>query len=101
MNKRNKHAPGQMAAPVKSSTSISGWSIRLLLSLLALLLYGNTLTFDYALDDEVLILKNEAVQKGVSGIPEILSPGKVYENSIQPFRPVASALFAIERSLAG
>lgn len=101
MNKRNKHAPGPKAAPVKSSTSISGWSIRLLLSLLALLLYGNTLTFDYALDDEVLILKNEAVQKGVNGIPEILSPGKVYENSIQPFRPVASALFAIERSLAG
>ena len=64
MNKRNKHAPGQMAAPVKSSTSISGWSIRLLLSLLALLLYGNTLTFDYALDDEVPYSQERSGSKG-------------------------------------
>ncbi len=101
MNKRNTKAPGRKAAPVRSSTSNSSWSIRLLLSLLALLLYGNTLTFDYALDDEALILKNEAVQKGIGGIADIFTPGKVYENSIQPFRPVTSICFAIEHSLAG
>ncbi len=101
MNKRNKHAPGQKAAPVKSNTSSANWIIRLALSLMVLLLYGYTLTFDYALDDEALILKNEAVQKGVGGIADIFIKGKDYENSLQPFRPVTSVCFAIQRSLAG
>ena len=101
MNKRNKHAPGQKAAPVKSNTSSANWIIRLALSLMVLLLYGNTLTFDYALDDEALILNNEAVQKGFDGIADIFIKGKDYENSLQPFRPVTSVCFAIQRSLAG
>lgn len=44
---------------------------RLLLPLLALLLYANTLSNGFTLDDVVVITKNGYVQKGISGIPSI------------------------------
>ena len=42
------------------------------LVLLAIGLYIQTLSFDYVLDDTILIVKNKFTQKGIAGIPEIL-----------------------------
>lgn len=101
MSKRKQSAPGRKTAPAGRRTGGGTLSIRFFLTLFVFLLYGNTLTFDYALDDEALILKNEAVQQGFRGIPALLTPGKAYENNIQPFRPVTSISFAVEHELAG
>lgn len=62
-----------------------------------LFLYGNSLTNKYALDDEVVIVKNELVQKGISGIPVLfksnydISGKEKYE-----YRPFTLTTFAIE-----
>jgi len=39
---------------------------------MALLLYGNTLTHKYTQDDAIVIYQNSFVKKGLSGIPDIL-----------------------------
>ncbi len=45
----------------------------LILFAFAILLYANTLNHDFVLDDEVVILKNNYVQKGIEGVKEILT----------------------------
>ncbi|MDD3740424.1 MAG: tetratricopeptide repeat protein [Bacteroidales bacterium] len=47
------------------------WKVFLVLSILAFVLYGNTLNHDYALDDAIVITNNQFTQKGVDGIPDI------------------------------
>ena len=37
------------------------------------ILYGNTLSHDYALDDAIVITKNEFTKQGIKGIPDILT----------------------------
>jgi len=41
--------------------------------ILAAILYLNTVLNDFVLDDAIVLSKNEFVQKGISGIPDILS----------------------------
>ena len=47
------------------------WKVFLVLSILAFVLYGNTLNHDYALDDAIVITNNQFTQKGIDGIPDI------------------------------
>lgn len=78
---------------------------------LCFLVYGNTLNHQYALDDGVVIRRNEYVSKGVSGIPMLFKT-----DQMQPFlkqmnsgdaigsgryRPLPGITFAIEQSLIG
>ncbi|HOZ30136.1 MAG TPA: tetratricopeptide repeat protein [Bacteroidales bacterium] len=48
------------------------WKVFLVISILAFVLYGNTLNHDYALDDAIVITNNQFTQKGVDGIPDIV-----------------------------
>jgi protein O-mannosyl-transferase len=48
-------------------------TVFLLILLLTLLLYGNTLGHKYCLDDSIVITRNEFTQKGLSGIADIFS----------------------------
>ncbi|MBK6929850.1 MAG: glycosyltransferase family 39 protein [Saprospirales bacterium] len=77
-----------------------------LLFILAVLLYVNTLGHGFVQDDPVLITHNKWVQEGVNGIPEIFSqhsfsgylpPGSPVENVLPGgrYRPMALAFFAI------
>ena len=45
----------------------------LLIIVLGIILYGWTLTFDYALDDTLMITGNKFTQQGFKGIPDIFS----------------------------
>lgn len=69
---------------------------------LVFFLYGNTLFNDYAIDDELVLLNNELVKKGVLGIPDILKShydtgvGNGYE-----YRPVLLISFALEYQFFG
>ncbi len=92
--------------PIKSSAVPNRKFVKLLgvlLACLTFLIYSNTLSHDYALDDASAISANYVTKKGLSGIPTIFkehyrfgywnSPGTLY-------RPVPLAMFAIEWQIA-
>ena len=77
--------------------------------LLAFLFYGQTMWYDYTLDDSIVIKKNEFTKKGVAGIGDILSNdtfvgffGKK-KNLVAGgrYRPLSVITFAIEVQLFG
>ncbi|MCC6571872.1 MAG: glycosyltransferase family 39 protein, partial [Chitinophagales bacterium] len=74
-----------------------------IIALFGLLLYANTLTHDYVLDDETVMAKNKIVTKGVSAIPEIMLTA--YRAGSQDrqeslYRPLSVVMFAIEWQLS-
>ncbi|HHG85740.1 MAG TPA: tetratricopeptide repeat protein [Bacteroidetes bacterium] len=76
-----------------------GWAV--LIFLLAFLQYANTLGHDYAWDDAIVIVENERVQKGVSGIIEHFQFRERGQFSdFSGFRPVVMASFAIDQSIS-
>ena len=76
---------------------------------LCILLYANTLTFNYTLDDTLMITANDYTKLGIRGIPEILSTdafagflGK--DKNLLPggrYRPLSHIMFAVEYELFG
>ncbi len=89
----------------------SNRSIVILLSVCVLLLNFNTLKNQYALDDEMVISKNMAVQQGFAGIPKILSTD-AYQSFLDlsgsnspltggRYRPLSIVSFAIEQQIFG
>lgn len=82
-----------------------------LLFLLALLLYGNTLGHEYALDDAIVIYDNEFTEKGLGGIVDLWShdsfrgffkeEGKEQLVAGGRYRPLSLTLFAVEYALFG
>jgi len=80
----------------------------LFVALLGLLLYGWTLTFDYALDDTLMITGNKYTQKGFEGIPDIFTTdafegffGGKGQVAGGRYRPFTHFLFAVEVELFG
>ncbi len=77
--------------------------------MLALVVYGNTLGFDYALDDHIVITGNRFTHRGLAGIPAIFAHDSMagyYERRTIPvaggrYRPLALATFAVEYALLG
>ena len=81
----------------------------ILIFALSFVLYANTLTHDYTLDDSIVIIDNEFTKKGFSGISEILSYdtfmgffGKE-KNLVAGgrYRPMSLVTFAIEWQFFG
>ena len=81
----------------------------IILSIFSLALYIQTISFDYALDDKMVITGNKFTQKGVSGIRDIFMyesfRGFLGKQSGQlegeRYRPLSIASFAVEKSLFG
>lgn len=81
----------------------------ILLMLLASVLYVNTLSHDYALDDKIVISNNQFTQKGFAGIVDHLSNesfvgffGKKKELVAGArYRPLSLVTFSIENALFG
>ncbi len=70
----------------------------LLLGLISVLFYINTVRNHYALDDYLVVENNETVAKGLAGIPEILTSLYTVEKSNSfGYRPIAQITFAIEQ----
>lgn len=83
-----------------------------IIAILSLLININTISNEYALDDEMVIKKNMFVQKGFAGIGEILSNDAYrsyfnYEGADNTnlsggrFRPLSIVSFAVEQSIFG
>jgi tetratricopeptide (TPR) repeat protein len=119
MSQKKKKKPIQAsAAPAlpKLEPSIFPWDFRMkciILAVLGILFYGNSLVNEYALDDSIAIERNEFVQKGISGIGKILTSdayasyysqmgGKAdAQYSGGRYRPLTFVTFAIEHQLFG
>lgn len=82
---------------------------RLLIFIFPLLLYSWTITFDYTLDDSLMITENKFTKKGIAGLPEIFSydafVGFFGHDKILVaggrYRPLTHAMFAIEYEFWG
>ncbi|MBK6447391.1 MAG: hypothetical protein IPF81_19540 [Bacteroidetes bacterium] len=90
------------------STGLTTSQQLIVLLLLAFGLNFNTLFHEYALDDAVVLTGNTLVQKGVAGIPEILSHELFYGLEKQEsdlsggrYRPFALIVFALEVQFFG
>jgi protein O-mannosyl-transferase len=80
----------------------------IVLAVLAILLYVKSVSFQYVLDDGLLITQNAYTQKGISGIGDIFSnesfKGYFTEDELVEggrYRPLSIASFAVEHSLFG
>ncbi len=74
------------------------------LFIFSFLIYSNTLQHGYALDDDVVFLKNRFVQQGTDGISDIFSHGFLYgfnKRNNQSYRPIVSTAFALEVEFFG
>jgi protein O-mannosyl-transferase len=106
----NKLSKAQEPVPVDTNNFWKN-NILPLLSIAALSvgLYAQSIGFDYALDDTMVIVKNHFTQKGISGIGDIFR----YESfrgyfgeqkqllEGDRYRPLSIATFAVEQSLFG
>ena len=66
--------------------------------------YGNTISHDFVLDDDVVYRYNRYVQSGLKGVPDILSHGFLHgfnARNDQSYRPVVLVVFAVEHALFG
>src|ERR1700677_691549 len=99
-----------------AKASLFSFSFRtkcIILCSVCFLFYANSILNKYALDDELTILSNSFVQKGISGIPKILtndSYASFYEDwggdptkqlSGGRYRPLSEIVFAIEQQFFG
>ncbi len=83
----------------------------IIVALLSIALYCNTFNHEYALDDTIVIAKNEYVYEGFSGIPSILTKDafdsyyRQFNSSNQlsggRYRPLSIVTFAIEQQFLG
>ncbi|HSZ71976.1 MAG TPA: glycosyltransferase family 39 protein, partial [Cytophagaceae bacterium] len=83
----------------------------LVIIIFSLLLYGNTYRNTYALDDDIIIIKNLNVQKGFTGIKKILTTDAFqgYMDMMQTdlpltggrYRPLSIVTFAMEQQIFG
>jgi tetratricopeptide (TPR) repeat protein len=90
--------PSKNKSNNSDNTSTIKW-IRIALVILGFVLYGAGVGFDYTLDDDLFVLKNEKVQNGISAIPSIFISGTKSLIGTLPYRPVVLSSFAIEQSL--
>jgi protein O-mannosyl-transferase len=85
--------------------------LTLILAIVAMGIYANTLTNGYVLDDMAVITHNTYVQKGLAGIPEILTTPSLSGFSERPvydtaaindiYRPISLSMFAAEHQFFG
>jgi len=82
----------------------------LVILVISLLIYSNTLFFNFALDDGLMITDNKVTKKGFSGLGEIFTKNSFYgvfgdkANQYLPggrYRPLSQAMFAVEYQIFG
>jgi len=73
--------------------------VGIILGLIAFLLYSNTISFAYVLDDSAAIVENQFVKKGIAGIPDLLKSDFWHFSNLQLgyYRPLSLVTFAIEQ----
>ena len=118
MAKKDKNALATSAiiSPKPHSQVVSAWYNFflergwMLIAAISFLLYINTVTNDYAIDDVAFITENKFVKQGLAGIPDILTHDSFYgfygerANIILTggrYRPMTLMMYAIEYQIFG
>ena len=74
----------------------------LLVVIISILLYGNTLLNGYSFDDYLVTYNNALTTQGISALPEIFTTTYLDEADIKvDYRPMVKASFAVEHELVG
>ena len=84
-----------------AGSSFSELYIRVSLFIFVFILYGKAIGFDYTLDDEMFITKNEHVGKGLGGIAGALTSKSLEDAGHQPYRPLPMLTFILEKVTTG
>lgn len=105
--------------PLASVTTESSWVDKItrgyipyiIIAVLGLAIYSNTFNAQFALDDDIVICKNEYVLQGTAGLPDIFSKDlfdsfyKQMNTTAQlaggRYRPLSVATFALEQEIIG
>lgn len=101
MNKNKKAASIPQATPPAKNPEIF---IKVFFILVILFLYGKTLTYNFALDDELFIINSPKVNAGIKGIGEAFTKGSLDHfagSNFQMYRPVQVTVFCIEQQFFG
>ncbi len=108
----NKKTKATFNTPKQGLYAIEGFRIQaIILIIIGFIFYSNSFFNEYALDDGIVIEKNEYVQKGIKGIPKILT-SDAYESFYKQmnakqqlsggrYRPLSIVTFAIEQQFFG
>ena len=114
-NKLKAHTAKIEMERVEQKTNVT-WYIdfrihALLVGLLAIIFYMNTYSNEYALDDNLIIVKNEYVYEGLAGLGDIMTKDAFDSYTKQAnssnqlsggrYRPLSIATFAIEQQFFG
>ena len=91
--------------PIQSTKNSTSWIYGGIIALLAFLLYANTLSHDYALDDYSVLKDNYVTQEGASAIPTIFKTHfrygyKNWSSAGELYRPVTLSAFAIQWNIS-
>lgn len=77
--------------------------IKLFLVAVVIMLYGQSINFEFTLDDDLFYLKHKSVQQGLDGVGDIFSKGSLNQfdgtTGVQPYRPITLTVFAIQKTL--
>lgn len=79
------------------------FSLGIILGIIAFLIYSNTLSHEYTLDDYSAIKENFVTKKGVAGLGDIFTKHYRYGYWNSPgtlYRPMSLAMFAVEWQIA-
>jgi protein O-mannosyl-transferase len=85
------------------SSGFSKYLPAFIIVIFSFLLYANTLSHDFALDDYSVIIENTITRQGMDAIPEIFTTSHrqgYYSGGGELYRPLTKALFAIEWEVA-
>lgn len=111
-NKRKEQQPKPVPISLKLPRDVAGFQLQaIILILIGFIFYFNSFTNEYALDDGIVIQKNEYVQEGFRGIKKILKTD-AYDSFYKQmnakqqlsggrYRPLSIVTFAIEQQLFG
>ncbi len=85
-----------------TQTIKTSW-IKIILIVVVLVMYGNSINYEFTIDDNLFYVKHNSVQKGIEGIPETFTHGSLEKyngmTGLQPYRPITLSSFAIQKQL--
>lgn len=96
--------PAEAKNQAAATDFLSAWWIYAAIAALCFVLYGNTLSNGYVMDDGAVITDNVTTKKGFSAIPELFGQSSVFGSTKEnygTYRPLTMSLFAAEVGFFG
>ena len=81
-------------------SKITNKKVYLLIAVMSLLLYGNSINNEYALDDD-MVVDNILVSHGIKAIPRIFKSRYAVGKQEYEYRPMVTSSFALEKQFFG